>query len=214
MSAPLIEHEQTPRRGIVGVLGGRRHVRRAGWVSLLTAVLVAVACAMLASGSHEFLTGFGDLPVNPQDEVRVSAEVWFTLATAVLAVLTTMLWWFPIGNRADQSGDGRRLVERARGPLGLVITTGAAVLQTAVALLVWKMVVVLRGFDGGEPGIGHLAAPVISSTAALWVAGLVAVLTYLVLVIVAPTSDLAREPAEPLDVGPTHPAAEQAPFAN
>lgn len=214
MSAPVAERESAHPRGVVGVLGGRRHLRRVGWGSLLAAVLVAVACALLAPGSHEFLTGYGDLPVNPQDEVRVSAEVWFTLATAVLAVLTTIWWWFPIGDRTEPSDDGRRLVERARGPLGLVIATGAAVLQTAVALLVWKLVVVLRGFDAGEPGIGHLAAPVISSTAALWVAGLAAVLTYLVLVIVAPTSDLTREPAEPLDVGPTHPAAEQAPLAN
>ncbi len=123
------------------------------------------------------LTRIGDLPVDPQDEQRVTPEVWFAIAMSALAVATTVLWW-------------RRGLWR--GPVGLVVATLAAAAQTGVGWLVWRAVVAARAFaPASEVGAAHLKAPVISGPGALVLAGVCAVLAYGALTIVTPRSDLA-----------------------
>lgn len=179
--------------------GGARHLRRTALTVLALAVLVAVGCALLAPGSREVRTTIGDLPAWPQDEARIAAEVWFTLALGAVAVLGTLLWWRPLRRAPGQPGDADP-VQAARGPVGLAVAAVAAVLQTGVAMLAWRAVVALRGFPGpGAIGDDRIAAPVLSSTTPMWVAGVCAVITYLVLVILAPSSALVtsavrREP--------------------
>lgn len=176
--------------------GGRAHLFSTTLISVVLSVLAAVLCGVLAPGSHEVLTDIGDMPAWPQDEVRVAAEVWFTIALSVVAVMTTIIWWRPFGSRRAVTA-GANPVETARGPIGLGIVTAAAIVQTGLAMLAWHLTVSLRGFaDPGEIGSDRIAAPVLSSTTALWVAAASAVLTYLVLVIMAPTSALTRRPAE------------------
>lgn len=187
--------------GIAGRLGGRAHVVRTTALSIALAVVVAVACGLLAPGSREVVTGIGDLPARPQDEVRVAAEVWFTLAVASLAVLTTILWWRPWRPRGGSGGEPDP-VEDARGPVGLGIATAAALVQTAVAIVAWRVTVSLRGFaEPGEIGEDRIAAPILSGTVSVWVAAAAAVLTYLVLVIVAPTSALTSRPPAGSETG-------------
>lgn len=145
---------------------------------LLAAVIVAVTCAMLAPGSQEFRTEIGDMPINAQDEMRVVGEVWFAIAMGALAVLTTIVWW-------------RR--DLWRGPVGLVLAAGMAAVQTAVGILVWRVIVSLRDFQTAVPnGTEHLKAPVIASWSSLWLAAVCATLTYIAVTILAPRSDLGR----------------------
>lgn len=189
--------------------GGRTHLRQTAWISVLLSVLAGVVCGLLAPGSHEVVTDIGDLPAWPQDEVRVAAEVWFTIVLAALAIVTTILWWRPFRRRPildnDPAADNDLAappepadpVEAARGPIGLVIATAGALVQTGIAMLAWHSAVALRGFaEPGEIGSDRIAAPVLSSTTVLWVAGLCAVVTYLVLTILAPTSALTSRSAE------------------
>lgn len=157
-----------------------RDLRRATRTVLLVltaATIVAVSCAMMAVGSREIRTQIGDMPVNSQDEVRVGAEVWFTLAMAALAILTTVLWW--------RRGPWR-------GPFGLAVAVVVAALQTGFGIVVWVVVVSLRGFDSEvELGAEYLKAPVLTGTSSMWVAAVAATLTYIALVILAERSDLA-----------------------
>lgn len=173
-----------------------RDLRRATRTVLLVlsaATIVAVACAMLAVGSREIRTQIGDMPVNSQDEVRVGAEVWFTLAMAALAILTTVLWW--------RRGPWR-------GPLGLGLAAGMAAAQTGFGILVWTAVVAMRGFGTEvEVGAEHVKAPVISGTSSMWVAAVAATLTYIALVILAERSDLA-DPSRAVEDGGTADPAE------
>lgn len=199
--------------------GGRVHLVQTVLISVVLSVLAGVGCGLLAPGSHEIATDIGDLPAWPQDEVRVAAEVWFTIVLGILAIVTTILWWRPFRRRlspldedspelADptevagpvesvERADAADPVEAARGPIGLVIATAAALVQTGIAMLAWHAAVALRGFDApGEIGSDRIAAPILSSTTVLWVAGVCAVITYLVLVILAPTSALTSRSPE------------------
>lgn len=159
-------------------------VRRAGLLLAAVAVvfaLAAVVLALLAPGSREVMTSIGDLPVSPQDEMRVSAEVWFSLVMGALALPLAIAWWRAL----------------PRGPLGMVGAALGAASLTGLGSLVWRLVVSLRGFSGAAAGEEHLKAPVLTSTAAMWVAAVVATVTYLVLAIVAERSDLL--PASAMD---------------
>lgn len=182
---------------------------RTAATGLLLSVLAGVGCALAAAGSYEVVTAIGDLPATPQDEARVAAEVWFTIALSAVAVITTVLWWRPVRRRAARHAAGHHKdagpatigdpVEAARGPVGLGVATAAAFVQTGIAMLVWRATVGLRGFPGpGEIGQARIAAPILSSTSALWVTALCAALTYIVLVIVAPTSSLRSPGAQPV----------------
>ncbi|WP_134322490.1 hypothetical protein [Cumulibacter soli] len=214
----------TPRRpsGIaraVTAAGGRAHLVRTALISLVLSVIAAVICALMAPGSHEVVTQIGDMPAWPQDEVRVAAEVWLTLAMCVVAVVTTVLWWRPWHSRpgaspmphdvdpAAQSAVQAHApaqthaaqvdpVEAARGPVGVGIAVVAAIAQTGIGMLVWMPTVALRGFESaGAVGTDRIAAPVLSSTTAMWAAGLCAVLTYIVLTFAASNSDLRSQAA-------------------
>ncbi len=159
---------------------------------LAAAAIVAAVCAMLAPGSREISTEIGDLPVNSQDEMRVSAEVWFTIAMGALAILTTVLWW-------------RRGLWR--GPLGLAVAVVVAALQTGFGIVVWVVVVSLRGFDSEvELGSEYLKAPVLTGTSSMWVAAVAATLTYIALVILADRSDLVDPSRAVGDGGTADPA--------
>lgn len=193
--------------------GGRRHLVRTALISLVLSVIAAVICAMTAPGSHEVVTQIGDLPAWPQDEVRVAAEVWLTLAMCLVAVVTTVLWWRPgrarqrsapmphdvePAARAAAQAQAAHVdpVEAARGPVGVGIAVVAAIAQTGIAKLVWLLTVSLRGFESaGAVGTDRIAAPVLSSTTAMWAAGVCAVLTYVVLTIAASNSDLRSRAA-------------------
>lgn len=162
---------------------------------LVAAAVVAVTCAMLAPGSLEYVTDIGDMPVNAQDEMRVAGEVWFAIAMGALAIVTTIVWW-------------RRAVWR--GPAGLALAAAAASVQTGVGALIWWGVVRLRGFDTPTAvGAEHLKAPVLGSTASLWLAAVCAVLTYIALAIIAPRSDLTPQdtPDDTPEDAATPPAA-------
>lgn len=188
------------RSGLARYAGGRSHLARVLLAGVTLSILTGLLCALLAPGSHVVHTEIGDLPVRPQDEMRVAAEVWLTGAVAVLAVLTTVLWWRPWPPRASPAGLDP--VEQARGPLGLGISAAAAVVQAAIAMSIWQLTVSLRGFAApGEIGDDRIAAPILSSAAALWVAAGCAVLTYLALTVMASTSSLTAAPPEAISPG-------------
>ncbi|GAB3302222.1 hypothetical protein EK0264_01660 [Epidermidibacterium keratini] len=169
LSPPDAEARSGPR--------GRRGLVMGACAVIVFAAMAAIWAAF-SPRSQELMTELGPMPLNPQDEVRVTGEVWLALGLAIFAFALSLLWWFR----------GPR-----RGPGALGVLVGVCVLGGAAALGAYDLVIMLRA---GSPelveGRDYALLSYPDWAPVLFGPALVAVACYTILVIGSRRDDLAR----------------------